>query len=272
MIKIKLFEKPITGYIILVILLLIISALIPTIINPVLKLFLTSMPSYFVQYLLAILGNVISVIIIFALFVKFSKINLNKLLNYKNVKLALILIIPIVLNYLLYIVYNVTSTTLIPVYALLLCLVVSLSIGLFEETIFRVVPITYLMKKLKSENKYMIILIVTSIVFGAFHLLSIFAGFSADYVIFQFIYCIGFGALMCAVYLRTRNFWVIGIGHGLTDFFGLLDSNLFYGFATSKVVTIVEYGGLILAIIFIIVGFYYIRSSKHAEMDKLWAE
>lgn len=110
--------------------------------------------------------------------------------------------------------------------------VLCLTIGLFEESMFRGVMLQGIIRKTgKTFKGLWIAVIISSILFGAIHVDSYIFGGSYDLA--GIIQTIGkilqsgiFGVLLSAIYLRTRNFWGIAFVHALNDFFAF-QANIF---------------------------------------------
>ena len=100
-----------------------------------------------------------------------------------------------------------------------------ITIGLFEESLFRGVVFQGILRKTGNTHKGIWgAIIVSSIIFGAVHVYTYIVGASHDLT--GIIESIGktlqtgaIGVLLAAVYLKTRNLWAIALVHTLNDFF-----------------------------------------------------
>lgn len=99
-----------------------------------------------------------------------------------------------------------------------------ISIGLFEEILFRGIIENELLENLTSENKQIIWAIVLSgIIFGSVHITNIFMGQDLLTTIMQFIQSTSIGILFATVYYLTKNIWALIFLHSFYDFSLLLN-------------------------------------------------
>ena len=102
--------------------------------------------------------------------------------------------------------------------------ILCLTVGVFEESMFRGVMLQGILKKTgKTYKGLWVAIIISSLLFGAIHVDSYIFGGSYDLA--GIIQTIGkilqsgiFGVLLSAIYLKTRNFWGIAFVHALNDF------------------------------------------------------
>ena len=100
-----------------------------------------------------------------------------------------------------------------------------ITIGLFEESLFRGIVFQGILRKTGNTHKGTWgAIIVSSIIFGAVHVYTYIVGGSHDLT--GIIESIGktlqtgvIGVLLAAVYLKTKNLWAIALVHTLNDFF-----------------------------------------------------
>lgn len=105
-----------------------------------------------------------------------------------------------------------------------------LAIGLFEEFAFRGVIFLMLAEKRHTTRKGLFIsLMLTSAIFGAVHLVNLFAGAGIGGVILQIGYSFLIGAMCSVVLLKTRNIWLCVLLHAVYDFGGKIIPTLFKG-------------------------------------------
>lgn len=105
-----------------------------------------------------------------------------------------------------------------------------LAIGLFEELAFRGVIFLMLAEKRHTTRKGLFIsLMLTSAIFGAVHLVNLFAGAGIGGVILQIGYSFLIGAMCSVVLLKTRNIWLCVLLHAVYDFGGKIIPTLFKG-------------------------------------------
>ena len=113
---------------------------------------------------------------------------------------------------------------------LIVSIVLYLFVGIFEEVTFRVVINDAMLSSFRNvKGIFVIIAVVSSLVFGAVHVID--ADFSDPAVILPVVLktvSAGLGGL-CYLFLywKTRNLWGIAIAHGLYDFLSSFSSILF---------------------------------------------
>ncbi len=147
----------------------------------------------------------------------------------------------------------------------------SLGAGVMEETMFRIIPLTFAMRHREKKNFIVYSVIATSVIFGAVHVGNYFVGAPLDISIFQGIATTFIGLLFAAIYLRTGNILFIVGSHFINDVIsgfdaGALSDNLVY------TAGIQPYNYIDLAMVLVMAGIaiYLIRPSKHSEIIELW--
>lgn len=145
----------------------------------------------------------------------------------RNLFKSLILILPFV----------VVCVNNLPIYALLsgnaavtgkpghiiMFLLSCLSVGFFEEMLFRGVILLLILEKMGSSRKRIFIgTVISSAVFALFHIFNIFAGAGAGETLLQVGYTFLTGCMWSLVLILTRNIWVCAALHAVYNFCGLL--------------------------------------------------
>lgn len=108
---------------------------------------------------------------------------------------------------------KIVETNLIGLFA-----VECVAIALVEELFFRNVLYDYVKRLFK--NKYMLSLIVSSVVFGLWHLVNLLDGASFGLTLLQVGYTTLVGAMLCVTVDKTNNVWLCVVIHALFDFGG----------------------------------------------------
>ena len=147
----------------------------------------------------------------------------------------------------------------------------ALQAGVVEETIFRIVPIFFVMRH--RENKKLVIytFIVSSVLFGMVHIMNVTAGAPMDITIFQVVAAGMMGFFMAACYLRTGNILFGIIPHFINDIVagtdvGLVSDNL----VMQEGLRLYNLFDLGMTIVIGIIGIYLIKSVKYDEIKALW--
>lgn len=110
--------------------------------------------------------------------------------------------------------------------------VLCITIGWFEESLFRGVSFEgFLRKTGKSRKGIWFAVILSSLIFGAVHVHSYIMGGNYDLIgssqaILKTLQTGVMGLLLAAIYLKTKNIWAIALVHTLNDFF-LMQVNMF---------------------------------------------
>ncbi len=168
------------------------------------------------------------------------------------------------------------------------CAIICFSIGLFEETMVRGLLIGNMMLHWKDKpHRALRSLIFSSVLFGLLHLGNLFEGEYLPMVILQTALAIFLGFALGAVYIRTKNLWPLIIMHFLIDFMVSLPGfaqpaageefvrvgfewyGQFLTLGGGNIARIILFGGQILMVV---LGLILIRKSKHAEINRIWAE
>ena len=108
-----------------------------------------------------------------------------------------------------------------PLYRVILFFVECLSVGFFEELLFRGLILIYLVQQF-SHKKYglWIGILISSLIFGLFHLVNLLEGASFGPTMLQVGYSFLMGMLWSVTYLKTGNLWLVMVLHALYNFFG----------------------------------------------------
>ncbi|MGH4119150.1 CPBP family intramembrane glutamic endopeptidase [Clostridium sp.] len=113
--------------------------------------------------------------------------------------------------------YTIISFNMIS--AVIMMIISSLFIGLYEEILFRGLILSLMFRHYgKTKKEIYFSVIFTSIVFGLFHFFNLFSGSSIISVVTQVVYATIVGIFFSALLLRTKNnlLWC-ALLHGLYD-------------------------------------------------------
>ncbi len=143
----------------------------------------------------------------------------------------------------------------------------ALSIGIFEEVLYRLSVNSILGQKWqKGQRSALLICIFSGLIFGLFHMSNLIGSdLSFDFVMMtlcQCIQCIAQGFMWSAVYLRSRNIFALILTHGLFD----LSTFIMTG-AESAAVSYDLMGTLRYVVIFAAAGLFYLRKSKTKDLE-----
>lgn len=127
---------------------------------------------------------------------------------------------------------NIQSSTMVdnPVIGLLNTFLFFISVGLFEELLFRAVINDAILYELRDKkNVFIIIALVSSLVFGAIHTVDVDVTSLTAWAlaIGKTLETAVFGFASLILYWKTRNVWACGIAHGLYDFLTAFSTGIF---------------------------------------------
>lgn len=109
-----------------------------------------------------------------------------------------------------------------PPWMIVLLALECIAIGTFEEIAFRgVVFLSIAEKNGKTKNGLFFSIVISSLIFGAIHLLNIFFS-SPIAVLMQIGYSALIGAMCAVVLIKTKNIWFCVLLHAIYDFCGQL--------------------------------------------------
>ena len=97
----------------------------------------------------------------------------------------------------------------------------SISVGLFEEIIFRGLLLIVLIQYLpKTKKGNFIAVMLSSLLFGLIHIFNIFYGGAFGPTVLQVGYSFLMGMMWAVIYLKTRNIWIVMVLHTTYNYFG----------------------------------------------------
>ena len=116
-----------------------------------------------------------------------------------------------------------------PVGEIVLFLVTILLVGVTEELVFRGIVMNILIEGFGTDTRFGAIFSVFfgGTLFGAVHLFNMFSGVDPLSATIQAIGASGIGWILCALYVRSRNLWVLALMHAIFDISGLIITALF---------------------------------------------
>ena len=152
-------------------------------------------------------------------------------------------------------------------------LILAFYAGVFEETSFRAIPISIIMKNSPTRKRMWIGVIATALAFGFMHMGNITSGATAYISLLQSLTAICSGLFWAAVYLRTGTILIPMAYHVMHDFIGFMDAEQSTGtmaMTTVPVASIV--GETLLAVVCIVGAIYLLRKSKWEEIKATWSD
>lgn len=150
-------------------------------------------------------------------------------------------------------------------------IVLCLSVGAFEELLFRGVLFDYLLERWgKTTTGIITAVMVSSALFGFAHVVpalienTAVGGLGVSQAVLKIVQAGMMGVLLCAVVLKTKNIWNAVLIHALIDFFPILSTYLFTttGATSGEYVSSDVSTGIVVIIVYVIcillsLPFYY---------------
>mgnify|MGYP001149486911 FL=1 len=172
-------------------------------------------------------------------------INNPKNLNFKN----LLYFIPMILVASVNLWFGISINGSVP--QLIYLAIAMLGVGFSEEILFR----SFLMKAVMHKNETAAV-IISSVIFGCFHIMNLFGDADLFQTILQIIYATAFGFMCAMFFYRTKNIIPCMICHSLT--------NLAYVFMPENLSTSIQCIGCIAIIVpSVFYGVYLLRTKKN---------
>lgn len=127
-----------------------------------------------------------------------------------------------------------------------------ISIGLFEEVVFRGLILTVLLQRLpETKQGILIAIVLSSLIFGVIHFVNLVAGASPLDTLLQIGYSFLMGMLWAVVYLKTKNLWMAILLHAMYNMSGLVFVQIGYVYGRYDILTIIT------TVLVGIIGIYY---------------
>ena len=214
------------------------------------------------------IGNAVGALAAVAIFKLWFRPDFRGCLGRKYLRTVLLMMLPfLLLHYIGSAVSWFTGGTGSVIFAFLR----ALSPGFGEEVAFRGLGIANFMRTIKSEKQIKTIFWLSSIFFGLFHLMNIFAGGDPVSSAFQAVYAIGVGMMFGAVYLRTGNLWPVMIGHMSLDFLELVRGDL-GATVVMKSLSAGDWITMAAAVVGAVLALRLISPDHYPEIIALWNE
>ena len=144
--------------------------------------------------------------------------------------------------------------------------------GVFEEAVFRAIPIAFMMRAWEfDEKKIPAVLLITAVTFGAFHITNVFSGASLKVSLIQAAECVAVGCLFGAIFLRSGNILPLMLDHFLQDVIAFLNgvSNT-DGVMNDLTWTPDVILDAVVVPLMLVLGLWYVRKEKRGEISELW--
>lgn len=144
--------------------------------------------------------------------------------------------------------------------------------GTVEETIFRGLPVSYLMRQNKKKSHIIWIAVVTSLLFGLVHALNVLAGATLPATLLQVISASAAGLLLGALFIRSGSLLPSIVIHAINDVYAFMNLDLVSedGIVEGALKTSDIVLNLILSVLQIIIAIYLLHPSAWDEIMETW--
>ncbi len=197
----------------------------------------------------------------------------GRLFQFKNIRKTLIFILPALIisinNFPIIAFFEGRAVLTDPMYRVFLFLLECISVGFFEEIIFRAI-LLFVLYNMLSKYKFGLYftILISAVIFGIFHFFNLISGASFVDTLLQVGYSFLLGIMWAVVYLRTKNIWFVMVLHATYNFFGQV---MFY---LGEVQNRFDIYTIIITVVFSVLVSIYILSLKKdiSESDFLKAK
>lgn len=146
----------------------------------------------------------------------------------------------------------------------------SIAPGFIEEVAFRGLAGANFMRAWRDEKKIVLAATLTSIVFAAAHLVNLSQGAGLYVTLTQILFAFGAGVIFSAVFFRTGSLLPSIAVHTLVDFTCFLNPGGDGVMTDNGAFDLASLVLGVLSIILGVLGYYYLRPAKRAEILDIW--
>lgn len=151
--------------------------------------------------------------------------------------------------------------------------ILALYAGVVEETSFRAIPVSIMMKNKPGATRIVLAAIITSVIFGGIHITNIGAGARFDITILQICGASLTGLFLAAVYLRTGSILLPMWYHFFHDLINFMLPAQSTGVMLQQGITVIDLiPEVILGSVEIFFAIYLLRKVKWEEIKQTWKE
>ncbi|MCQ2491446.1 MAG: CPBP family intramembrane metalloprotease [Lachnospiraceae bacterium] len=144
--------------------------------------------------------------------------------------------------------------------------------GVLEETVFRAVPISIMMKNNPDDKRIIHSVILTSLIFGCVHFTNIGEGALLSVTITQVVFSLIVGIFWAAIYLRTGSIVLPMIYHVLHDIINMMFPTNATGAMLQESVTVSDLiSDSALGITMLVLALYMLRKVNFDDIKNTWA-
>lgn len=141
------------------------------------------------------------------------------------------------------------------------CVFYYIGVGIIEEFFARGLLLNGIEKVLKGSNVQLRAICLSALIFGAGHIVGM-IGSTPFHIASKVVWTVGLGIYLGAIYVKTRNLWLVSIFHAIIDLCAL-------PFCFSLQTEYSEVSAFIIAGTFLLIGVYGIYLIKKVNFDHL---
>ena len=147
----------------------------------------------------------------------------------------------------------------------------SLAAGCCEEAAFRGLALSYLMRQWKDEKHIVSSVMLTSVIFGAVHMINASGDVTASRIAFQAVSATGSGIFYAVLYLRSGNLVFPMAAHTVHNILAYLDVSIVQnGMIVTNTIDWTNYFYTGTELLLGLFGLWLIRSSVRTEIREMW--
>ncbi len=144
--------------------------------------------------------------------------------------------------------------------------------GVLEETVFRAVPISIMMKNNPDDKRIIYSVILTSLIFGCVHFTNLGEGAMLSVTIMQVVFSLVAGIFWAAIYLRTGSIALPMIFHVLHDIVNMmLPTNVTGAMLQDSITAADLISNAAFGITLLALAFYMLRKTNFDDIKNTWA-
>ncbi len=152
----------------------------------------------------------------------------------------------------------------------------ALMAGCFEESVYRGLAGSYLMRQWPGEKGVLRTIFVTAVVFGLVHATNMLGCAPLGITVLQILNACGMGVFLCALFLRCGSLWPGMLFHVLFDAIAFMDtSSIDAGGGYNSDVTVGladSVPAFILIVVTVFLGLFLVRPAVRGEVARLWEQ
>lgn len=153
-------------------------------------------------------------------------------------------------------------------------IVAAFAAGISEEAVFRGVITSYLMRQWQGRGRIFTVILVSSAIFGLYHIMNLFSRAPLGITLTQIVYAFSIGCLYCALFLRSGSLIPAMLLHSLNDIGAFLNVSNFReggGYTSGTAISLSGFAvTLVMDAVFILIMLFFTRPSVRDSIVEVW--